>query len=116
MIGLDGLANGDLCWFLEGEIFDVPLAPELESALEHTVSTRASFSEVAAFPIPVGGTDAIPFALAGWPAVTLGCVDRTMNMPRHYHHPTDTPENLEAEKIPFCVDFAQTLVERLWAT
>jgi hypothetical protein len=36
-------------------------------------------------------------------------------MPRQYHRPSDTPENLEAEKIPFCVDFAQALVERLWA-
>lgn len=116
VVGLDGFANGELCWFLEGEIFDVPLAPELERALEETRASNAEFQEVEPFSIPVGGTDAIPFAIKGWPAVTLGCVDRSLNMPRHYHFPTDTPDNLEAEKIPFCVDFASSLTERLWAS
>jgi hypothetical protein len=116
IIGLDGLANGDLCWFEEGEIFEVPLSDRLESELKKTSAGSSKFAEVAAFPIPVGGTDAIPFAIAGWPAVTLGCVDRTRSMPRHYHWPTDTPENLEADKIPFCVDFAESLVTSLWAS
>ena len=115
VLGLDGFANGELCWFLEGEIFDVPLSPELASSLEATRASRPDFEEVAPFSIPVGGTDAIPFAIKGWPAVTLGCVDRNLNMPRHYHYPTDTPDNLEAEKIPFCTDFTASLIERLWA-
>jgi hypothetical protein len=116
IIGMDGFANGDLCWFEEGEIFDVPLSPWLEGELKRTTASSSRFAEVAPFPIPVGGTDAIPFAIAGWPAVTLGCVDRTRNMPRHYHWPTDTPENLEADKIPFCVDYAESLTRSLWAT
>jgi hypothetical protein len=115
VIGLDGCANGELCWFREGEIFDVPAAPFLEQAIGEVAASSEPFSEVAEFTIPVGGTDAIPFAIAGWPAVTLGCVDRTRNMPRHYHWPTDTPENMEAEKIPFCVDFTEALIGKLWA-
>ncbi len=116
IVGLDGFANGDLCWFEEGEIFEVPLSRRLEAELQRTTASSSQFAEVAAFPIPVGGTDAIPFAIAGWPAVTLGCVDRTRCMPRHYHWPTDTPENLEAEKIPFCVDFAESLTRSLCAS
>ena len=116
IIGMDGMCNGDLCWFEEGEIFDVPLSRWLEDQLKRTTASSSRFAEVAPFPIPVGGTDAIPFAIAGWPAVTLGCVDRTRNMPRHYHWPTDTPENLEADKIPFCVDYAESLTRSLWAT
>lgn len=115
IVGLDGLCNGDLCWFQEGEIFDVPLVDWLEGALQRTSASAERFVEVQPFSIPVGGTDAIPFAIAGWPAVTLGCVDRTRNMPRHYHWPTDTPENLEADKIPFCVDYAEALSTSFWA-
>ncbi len=110
ILGLDGCANGDLCWFREGEIFDLPIPRWLEAELQRAGASEARFAEVAPFTIPVGGTDAVPFAAAGWPAVTLGCVDRTRNMPRHYHWPTDTPENMEAEKIPYCVDYAERVL------
>lgn len=115
VIGLDGLANGSFCWFNEGEIFPVPLAPWLDGALRETAASDPRFADVAAFEIPVGGTDAIPFALAGYDAVTLGCVDRSRGVPRHYHTPDDTPENLEAEMIAPCVDFAERLFDAIIA-
>ncbi len=107
VLGLDGLANGELRSFLEGEVFRVPLVPWLRDTVEAVRAHDPRFAEVGPFEIPVGGTDAIPFAVRGWPAVTFGCVDRSLGMPRHYHLPTDSPENLEAEKIPWCVDFVE---------
>jgi len=115
VIGLDGLANGTLCWFQEGEIFPVPIAPWLLEALRDTAASDPRFAEVAGFEIPVGGTDAVPFAVAGYDAVTLGCVDRSRGVPRHYHTPKDSPENLEAEQIAPCVDFAERLFDTLIA-
>ena len=112
VIGLDGLANGQLRWFLEGEIFPVPITPWLGDTLQ---SIAADVPELSAFDIPVGGTDALPFAVAGYPAVTLGCVDPLRGMPREYHLPSDTPENLEFEKIPFCVDVAERLFDAIVA-
>jgi len=109
VIGLDGLANGSLCWFQEGEIFPVPIAPWLREALCDTAASDPRFADVRGFEIPVGGTDVVPFGVAGYDAVTLGCVDRTRGVPRHYHTPNDTPENLEAEAIVPCVDFAERL-------
>jgi hypothetical protein len=113
VIGLDGLANGELRYFVEGEIFPVPLASWLRAAVEQVAASDRRFAEVAAYEIPVGGTDSVPFAVRGYDAVTLGCVDPKAGMPREYHLPSDTPENLEADKIPYCVDFAERLFERV---
>jgi len=104
VLGLDGFANGELRWFTEGEIFPVPLAPWLSDLMRSVAASERRFAEVRGFEIPVGATDAAPFANGGWPAVTLGCVDPERGTPRHYHLPTDTPENLETEKIPMCID------------
>jgi hypothetical protein len=110
VLGLDGFANGELRWFTEGEIFPVKLAPWLSETIGGVAASDPRFAEVRAFEIPVGATDAAPFATGGFPAVTLGCVDPGHGTPRHYHLPTDTPENLEADKIPMCVDFAERVV------
>ena len=115
VLGLDGFANGELRWFTEGEIFPVPLAPWLAELIGGVAASEPRFAEVRGFEIPVGATDAAPFANGGWPAVTLGCVDPERGTPRHYHLPTDTPENLETEKIPMCIDFAERVVEALVA-
>lgn len=113
VLGLDGFANGELRWFTEGEIFPVPLAPWLSELMTGIAASDARFAEVRGFEIPVGATDAAPFALAGWPAVTLGCVDPGHGTPRHYHLPSDTPENLEVTKIPMCVDFSEHVVDAI---
>lgn len=110
VLGLDSLANGDLCYYTEGEVVPVPLAPWLRETLDGVAAAHPEFASVRSFEIPVGGTDIIPFAVAGYPAVTIGRVDRGTGIPRHYHVPTDTPENMEAEQIPPSVDFAEQVV------
>jgi hypothetical protein len=115
ILGLDGLANGALRVFDEGEIVPARRHGELRARVLEVAASNARFEEVTPFDIPVGGTDALPFAQRGYSALTLGCVDAECGMPRHYHLPTDTPENLEAEKIPFCVDFADAVIASLIA-
>lgn len=115
VIGIDSPANGVLRYYLEGEILDVPLAPWLRDTLDRVSGSEARFSDVQPFSIPVGGTDAIPFARAGYPAVSLGCVDASTGTPKHYHLPTDTPENLEPETIPLCLDYVERLVGEIRA-
>ena len=115
IVGLDSLANGDLCYYTEGELVPAPLAPWLKETLDAVAASDPALASVRAFEIPVGGTDAIPFAMAGYPAVTLGRVDLSTGIPRHYHVPTDTPENMEADQIPPSVDFAERLLHALIA-
>ncbi|MCC6521839.1 MAG: M20/M25/M40 family metallo-hydrolase [Polyangiaceae bacterium] len=115
VLGLDSPTNGDLCYYHEGEVLRVPLAPWLEEVLLSVSAADAALADVRAFDIPVGGTDAIPFARAGYPAVTLGCVDRRAGAPRHYHLPSDTPEHLEVEQIPRALDLAERVVAAIVA-
>jgi acetylornithine deacetylase/succinyl-diaminopimelate desuccinylase-like protein len=111
ILGMDGLCNGELRVFEEGEIVPVPIRPRLRAAIERVVRSRDAFADVRTFDIPVGATDALPFASLGYDAVTFGCVDATGATPRHYHLPTDTPENLEADQIPGCLDFVEAIFD-----
>ncbi len=109
IVGIDGLTNGELRYFLEGEVVPVPLDPRLRALLDRVSASEDRFRHVVGHDIPVGGTDAIPFAVRGWPAVTIGCLDPALGMPRGYHTPADNVENLEAEAIPLAVDYAEAV-------
>jgi hypothetical protein len=113
IVGLDGLANGELRFFTEGEVFPVPLDPTLRATVERLAASEPGFAHVQAFEIPVGGTDAIPFALRGYRAVTLGTVAPGRLTPEHYHCVTDTAENLDAGEVVKNVAFVMALVEAL---
>jgi hypothetical protein len=107
VLGLDSLSNGDLRYFQEGELsyFDVPA--RLESLVKEVVP------EVEKYPIPSGATDALPFLVRGYEAMTFGCVDREIRAPRHYHHPSDTPENLNHEEFSRSLAAVDRFVDKL---
>ncbi len=113
VIGIDGFSNGDLFYFTEGEVLPVPSSPELHVVLDDVAARDPRFAQVRALEIPVGGTDAVPFALRGYTAVTIGRVDPELGMPRHYHHPSDTPANLDARQIPETVDYVEAVFREL---
>lgn len=110
VIGLDGLSNGDLCWLDEGEILRTPVPTWLDASLRRAAASDPRFAEVAPFDVVVGATDVYPFRRAGYDGVCIGCVDRSLGAPRHYHVPSDTPENLDPADIVRCIDFAQALI------
>lgn len=110
VIGLDGLSNGDLCWLDEGEIVREPVPAWLEVALHRATASDSRFATVAPFDVMVGATDVYPFRRAGYDGVCIGCVDRSLGAPRHYHVPSDTPENLDPADIIRAIDFAQALI------
>jgi len=109
-IGLDGLSNGELRYFDEGEVVRRRVSPWLREELERVAASEPRFASVRAFQIPVGGTDVLPFHERGYDGLCLGCVDPALGAPRHYHLPSDTVENLEPGAIIEAVDFAQKLV------
>ncbi|GMV43027.1 MAG: hypothetical protein AMXMBFR64_47430 [Myxococcales bacterium] len=108
IIGLDGLSNGELCWLDEGEIVRAPLPAWLDGALRRVAT--GPFAGVAPFDVVVGATDVYPFRRQGYDGVCIGCVDRSLGAPRHYHVPTDTPQNVDPADITRAVDFAEALV------
>lgn len=113
IIGVDTVSNGELRWFVEGEMDRVPVAPWLENALRRTAASDNAFDGVRPFQIPVGATDAMPFLARGYSAVTVGCTDVEYGAPRHYHHPTDVPDNVAPEEISLATDFVEALIRQV---
>jgi hypothetical protein len=112
ILAIDGFSNGTLHWFHEGEVLPIAPCNWLESVL-HDMRRDPRWAELQSLDIPVGGTDAVPFAIRGYDAVGIGCVDATLKAPRHYHLPTDTAEALDPGKIGWCVSFCLDFVDRL---
>lgn len=113
VIGVDTVCNGELRWFEEGEMARVPVPERLAHTLRRVSGLDERLSRVRRFRIPVGATDAMPFLAKGYEAVTIGCVDIGYGAPRHYHHPSDTPENVDPSEIVLAVDFIEAVVRVL---
>jgi len=113
VLGLDGLAGGELRYFRESEMARLPVARWLEEALTEVAGSEDRFAGVRAHEIGVGATDAGPFQSAGYDAVTLGRVDPDLGAPRNYHLPTDTPDRVDWGEVQHAVDFAEALIRRI---
>ena len=114
VLGLDGLANGDLRFAaVEGEVVAGRIPAWLEDTCNEVSASEPRFAEVTPFEIVVGGSDISAFLARGWEGVCLVCVDPEIGAPRHYHLPEDTPENLEIDKVLYSVDYAEKLVHAI---
>ena len=113
ILGLDGLSNGGLRYFVEGEVERVAVPPWLEQVIGEVARSEERFQQVTPFPIPVGGTDVYAFLRRGFDGVCLGCVDPALGTPRHYHQPSDTPAHLDMGELMNAVDFSERLIERI---
>lgn len=113
ILGVDGLAGGELRFFQEAEIARIPVAPWLEEVLGDVAAEDPRFGAVSRFEMGVGATDAGPFQAAGYDAVTVGCVDPSLGAPLHYHLPEDTPSNLEIRDVQLAVEFVERLVRAI---
>ncbi len=113
-LGLDGLTNGELKFLEpEGEVVAVSVPRWLRALVEETAVSESRFAEVEPFQPPVGGSDIAAVLARGWDGVCLACVDMERGSPRHYHAPTDTPENLEYDQLMFSIDFAERLARKI---
>ena len=113
IVGIDGLSNGELRTFVEGEVLPLPVAPWLRDVLAETSASSPRFEGVRGFDIAAGATDVAPFLAAGYDGVCVGCADPEMGTPVHYHLPTDTPENLDYEQILLAIDYVEALTDAI---
>lgn len=109
---LDTLSNGDLHVLEEGELFSISVPPTLLEAA-HGAARDAGQPEPTVYPVPAGATDALPFLVAGFRAMSLTCIDPEMHAPRHYHHPTDTADNVDPVQLEASTRVAEALLRRV---
>lgn len=113
VLGVDGLSNGELRGMQDGELFSMPAAPWLLEDIAEVAATDDRFGPVKPFDIPSGGTDVKPFLVRGFDGICIGCVDPDIGAPRHYHWPSDTPDNLDLEQLAVSIDFVEGLVRHI---
>ncbi len=110
-ISLDSITNGDLRYIsLEGEVVRTPIPRWLDTVVHEVIQADERFTGVEGYEIPVGATDAAAFLAHGFDAMGLICIDPQQGAPRHYHMPSDTPENLDLDQLSLSVDFTEQLV------
>lgn len=114
VVALDSVGNGELRYVEEGEIQPQPLDPELRRILEDLARNDPRFVGVQHYTLPVGATDATPFWQRGYATVAFGCEDPELGAARHYHLPSDAPENLDVSEIPRAVDLIDAMARRLY--
>ncbi|MFT7625203.1 MAG: hypothetical protein ACI9WU_004394 [Myxococcota bacterium] len=115
ILGIDGLSNGKIRWFEDGEVLPMPPAQKLIAAVESAAAADPRFAEVERYEIPTGATDCSPFLAMGYHAVCIGCVDPWIGAPKHYHLPTDTPDNLDVEQYDLSIDFVEAAARSIIA-
>jgi hypothetical protein len=110
ILGMDGLTNGELRYLAgEGEVIRTPMPHWLRGVCEEVTASEPRFAEVTGFDVPVGGSDVSAFMAHGWEGVCLAAIDPVIGSPLHYHQRTDTPANLDYEKLMFSIDYAEKL-------
>jgi hypothetical protein len=116
ILGLDTLSNGDLRFLeWEGEVRRLHAPEWLCEVARGVAASEPRFAEVTGFAVPVGGSDVAAFLAHGWDGLCLTCIDPTIGAPRHYHWPTDTPENVDYDKFMLSLDFAEDMVDAIIA-
>ena len=115
VLAVDTLSGGELRFIeREGELQPLRIAPRLRHCLQRVAAEDARFRNVRGFDMPVGGTDALPFARRGYHAAAITCIDPEIGAPRNYHHPSDTPENLDTAQLIDSVDFIELAVREIY--
>ncbi len=113
VIALDGLSGGELRYFEEGELWRVPVPGWLGDLIREVADMNPKVGSVLPFAIPSGATDVLPFRYAGYDGVGIGCVDPSIQAPRHYHQMTDSPENVDPDDVILALDFTEKLVRAI---
>lgn len=114
VINVDGIASGKLK-YVTHEMMMIPQTyPDQELiVMARALSRTEEFDGVIPAKIE-GHTDALPFALRGFKAVSLICTEDN-GIPLNYHSLGDTPENMKWDQTERSMMFVEALVKKIRA-
>ncbi|MBV6509337.1 MAG: hypothetical protein JJLCMIEE_02406 [Acidimicrobiales bacterium] len=113
VLAIDTLSGGEIFYGEEGEFGALVVPSLLEQAFTGAAASDPDFDGIRKYRVPVGGTDAQTFSYAGYEAGSIICVDLSEGSPRHYHHPSDTPDNVDLDTFALALDFAEAVIDRI---
>ncbi len=113
IVGLDVLTNGLLRYKDNGETPALDVPQWLRETLCGVAAADPRWQALTSFVAPAGSDDVAPFQRFGYDGVCLCCIDPHLGVSRHYHLPTDTPENLDGEQLASSIDLAEAVVEAI---
>lgn len=113
VINFDGVAAG-APHLVTDEMLMIPQSyPDQELIVLARSLARSPESPVALKPARIQGhTDALPFALAGFKAMSLVCLEEN-GIPINYHTPQDSPDRMPYDHTDRILAFADSLVAAL---
>lgn len=116
IVALDILTNGELRYKQCGEIVPLPISAWLYDTLQEVAAGDDRFGKLEPFNAPAGSDDAAPFLAHGYQGVCLCSIDPALGVSRHYHLPSDTPDNVEygylMDTIGYAEDFVAAVIRR----
>lgn len=116
VLAIDTLSNGHLHYLSgEGEVVVHRVPPWLTAVADRLAASDARFGAVTGHLPPIGASDALPFLVAGFPALCVTRLDDELGAPHHYHSPTDTLENLDRTQLAQSLDYVEALSEAIVA-
>jgi len=115
VVAVECIGEGEFRIFHEGEI--LPLKPPrwLVNQAKQVATGDERFSDTTVYALPAGYTDSLAFLVRGYPSICLGRVDREVGTPTRYHLPSDSPDNLDYDRLLDSVDFIEMFVDSLVA-
>ena len=111
-LNLDSVGGGDLRYITsDGLAISVHYARRLTELCEAIATAdRENGNHYRASALRTGfATDALPAALAGYPAITLSCLEPGAFVPPRYHRLDDVPEAIDEEALDRARDFGVEL-------
>jgi hypothetical protein len=116
IVALDGITNGELRYVeSEGEVTRIPVTPWLRETALGVAGDLGVPGGLLPIDLPAGGTDAGPFLAHGYDGIAIVCIEPKLGMPRHYHQPDDTPDNLDLDQLMRSIDFCEALARAIIA-
>ncbi len=116
VLAIDTIGRGELRYLeFEGELIKRYVPGWLAGVLESSASSDPRFAGLRPMQPPVGGTDAQPFLVRGFPAAGITCIEPELGTSLHYHLPDDRPEYLIPEQLARSLDFVESVCRALFS-
>jgi len=115
VVAIECIGEGEFRIYHEGEIVRVSPPRWLVNQAKQVAASDERFSDTTVYVLPAGYTDSLAFLVRGYPSICLGRVDCEVGTPTRYHLASDSPDNLDYDRLLDSIDYLEMFVDSLVA-